>query len=123
MNLWLAASKKVKDRGISSQFNQEEKFIIPKTDHKLPTGITITPTIIKIGTTKEARKTLEILEIQTGDALMMIERKELTAAISEMNAPQKYKGSSDSNKESFLKEINFTSKDLEIMRNQKILDR
>ena len=54
---------------------------------------------------------------------MMIERKELTAAISEMNAPQKCKGSSDSNKESFLKEINFTSKNLEIMRSQKILDR
>lgn len=122
MTLWLAASKKAKAIGTSSQFNQEETFIIPKTDHKLPTGITITPIKIKIGTTKEAKKTLEILEISTGDTLMMIERKELTAAISGMNAPQKYKSLSDTNKESFLKEINFTSKDLEIMYNQKISD-
>jgi hypothetical protein len=52
----------------------------------------------------------------------MIEKKELIAAITGMSDPLKYKDLNDPNKASFIKEINFTIKDLEIMLNQKILD-
>lgn len=112
----------MKDRGTSCWCNKDKTFITPKTDNNLLTGITITPTKLKIDTTKEAKKIIETLEISTGGAKKMIETIELILTILGMSDPLKYKDINDSNKESFLKEINFTSKDLEIMHNQKISD-
>jgi hypothetical protein len=52
----------------------------------------------------------------------MIEKKELKAAITGMSDLLKYKDPNDLSKASFIKEINFTIKDIKIMLNRRKSD-